>query len=111
MHNKPGFEPLDSRTYSGKIIDQVIKVIGDAEKTNLSDTDFLPDNPDKQAMEWHIRIPYNLGDTVVLLGKWVQKHFHVYPGLKIVKAPHPAAPQYRGRLNDYIAIIESQISK
>lgn len=110
MHNKPGFGPLDSRTYSGKIIDQVIDAIGGAKKTNLSNTDYLPDNPHIQALLWYSRNAPQPGDTVVLLGKWVQKHFIPFPGLNVVNAPHPAAPQHRGRLHDYISKIESQIS-
>lgn len=111
MHNKPGFGPLDSRTYSGKIIDQVIRVIGSAEKTNLSNSDHIPEDPSLAYMAWRHRHNPIPGDTVILLGKWVQKHFKSFPGLKVVNAPHPAAPKYRGRLHEYISEIESQISK
>lgn len=107
MHNKPGMEPLDSRTYSGKIIDQVIERIGSAEKTNLSDTYSIPENPYSKALTWHYRHNPQPGDTVILLGKWVQKYFAPFPGLKVVNAPHPASFKVRGRISDYIDEIES----
>jgi hypothetical protein len=41
IHNKPGMKPLDSRTKSGKIIDEVIRGLEGREcvKTNLFDCD------------------------------------------------------------------------
>lgn len=113
MHNKAGMQPLDSRTLSGKIVDMIIDRIGPAQKTNLSDTEHLPDDPYAEAINWHRRHNPKEGDTIILLGKWVQKHFLGSPGLRlrIISAPHPAAPQYRGRLDDYISEIESKISK
>ena len=45
IHNKKGFEPLDSRTKTGNIIDRIIERCDkgfEFEKTNLFDRDEMP---------------------------------------------------------------------
>lgn len=102
IHNKPGMEPLDSRTKSGKIIDEVIKRLEDFEhlKCNLFDLDETPnkevyiDWPTELArlqFDWLERVKLNQHDIVVLLGDAVNKYFpHELP-IKTIYVPHPAS--------------------
>lgn len=94
IHNKPGYTPLDSRTKSGKIIDEVIAGLPGREcvKTNLFDTDKLPEQKymGEWVLDWIERVRLHHTDTVVLLGDIVQREFPSLP-VRIIKAPHPAS--------------------
>jgi hypothetical protein len=58
MHNKPGMEPLDSRTKSGKLIDRIINELPiDCIKTNLYDDSWPVDFEDNDLMLWWIIRP------------------------------------------------------
>lgn len=102
IHNKPGMEPLDSRTKSGKIIDEVIKGLEGREcvKTNLFDVDEMPDKKnmldwdkwvDEMVFDWVERTKLYMGDTVVLLGDEVKKYFTIGPLKRKITVPHPAS--------------------
>lgn len=91
MHNKPGLKPLCSSTKTGKIIDAVIiRLDCECVKTNLCDTDYIPDNVPYHAQAWHCRFVPEPEDYIVLLGHWVQQNFVKSQGI-IIKVPHPAS--------------------
>ena len=90
--------PLCSLTKSGKLIDRLIKKVGDKftlchEKTNLYDIDHYPGKEQKEllAIDWHERIQPGLGDVIILLGQEVHLNFLDTLNYKIVKLPHPAS--------------------
>jgi hypothetical protein len=104
IHNKPGMEPLDSRTKSGKIIDEVIAGLDGPEcvKTNLFDANELPEGESLKylAWDWVNRIKPVHCDVIILLGQGVQAHF-VFYSENIVKAAHPASRHHKRE--EYIA--------
>jgi hypothetical protein len=103
LHYKPGMSALDSRTYTGKIIDRIIAQVGEAVKTNLSDTDTMPDWKTLNVWDWHDRHHLCPGDTTVLLGKFVQNHFDRKPGIKYIEVDHPSAFRVRADVAGYVA--------
>lgn len=107
MHFKKGFLALDSRTWTGKVVDRIQEGIDRyIIKTNLADVEFLPDQPEEYAKGWHDRNPgLRRNDVVVLLGRWVQKHFIRVPGPKYVEASHPSAFSVRKDPESYISEI------
>ncbi len=94
VHNKPGMEPLDSRTKSGKVIDSIIANLPefDCVKTNLFDKHFVPDDcKDPIHFEqWGQRVKYTFGDIIVLLGVIVRDCFGDIQ-LSIISVEHPAS--------------------
>ena len=94
MHNKPNTQALDSKTTTGKIIDEIIKKIpAKCIKTNLCNIDYLP--KDKKIIKscnskWNKQYKPNNDTTIVLLGKWVQNNFSI-TNEKIIKLAHPAS--------------------
>jgi hypothetical protein len=102
IHNKPGMTALDSRTHTGRIIDNVIERIGGGIKTNLADTDEMPEDIAAHAVAWHKRHTLADGDTVVLLGRLVQKNFIRVDGAYYVNAAHPSAFAVRNDRSEYI---------
>lgn len=120
MHNKPGMEPLDSRTMTGKIIDEIIQGLGcECVKTNFCDTDYQPTEFREIAaasLIWSGTHKPNDGDTVVVLGDWVDKYIILSDYLKKVKLIHPAAIKVReigigNYINESIEKIKSAIPK
>ena len=99
MHNKPGMKPLDIRTKSGKIINDVIGklMLGyDVQcfKTNLCELEELPNHPQvivRESKDFHNRFNLMQDDIVILLGDWVKRNFiKMYAGHFIYLA-HPAS--------------------
>lgn len=96
VHNKPGMEPLDSRTKSGKIIDEVANVLrhkgGEVKKTNLFDCDTLPEkrHMGEWVLDWIERVSLSRHDIIVLLGDTVKEQFPNLP-VKTYSVPHPAS--------------------
>lgn len=91
MHNKPGMEPLDSKTKSGKLIDRVIEGLPDVEcvKTNLYDSFHWPENfEDGDLMLWWIRVNADPKDIIVTLGESIHRRFKK---LITIKLGHPSA--------------------
>lgn len=113
MHNKPGMHPLDSRTRSGKIIDKIISELSPeiCVKTNLSNEETLPENPEKHAISWHNRFQVKHGDVIVLLGRWVQENFLKTEGPKYIHCPHPASFVAGKSNSEYIENAVSKILK
>jgi hypothetical protein len=106
MHNKPGMEPLDSRTMTGKVIDLIAKRLDQCQciKTNLCDVDYFPKDIveiNKMALEWHKKYQPTQGDIIVLLGGWVKKHFW-YDNLNVVSITHPAGVYGPTNKKEYI---------
>lgn len=97
-HNKPGMEPLDSRTKSGKIIDEVCEpFLGKCPvmKTNIFNCDEMPhsNRRDALAVDWRERVSVTEGDVIIALGLVVKRHLpRVYLwGAKAIYAEHPAS--------------------
>ena len=105
VHNKPNLLPLDSSTVSGKRVDAIIKQVdGYCFKTNLCDVNYWPkDFAEIMAfnIQWCKKYQPTGEDIVVLLGKWVQKHF-VLTNAKIIKIPHPASCYGKKAVDNYV---------
>lgn len=98
IHNKPGMEPLDSRTKSGKIIDEVCESFLNkcpVMKTNIFNCEEMPhsDRRDVLAVDWRERVNVRDGDIIVALGLIVKRYLpRVYLwGAKEIYAQHPAS--------------------
>ena len=108
IHNKPGMQPLDSRTWSGKVIDLVIAELGAAAvcvKTNLIDKDYMPELALTEGKKWHTRNTVQPGDIVVLLGGSTYINFakHLLPeNVPVVTALHPASFAVRRDRAEYV---------
>jgi hypothetical protein len=111
IHNKPGMTALDSRTYTGKIIDMIIAKVGKGVKTNLADTDSMPKWQTLNVWAWHDRHSLVPGDTVVLLGKFTQKHFDRKPGIIHIEVDHPSAFRVRADVAGYVERVAEQINR
>lgn len=110
MHNKPGMQPLDSRTHSGKIVDLIIEHLNvGAKKTNLADIDYKPLHPIFHAEAWHEKHQPKPGDVIVLLGRWVQENFEYKAGTRNILVDHPAAFSARKNRDKYIDDVLEQI--
>jgi len=105
MHNKQNMQPLDSNTWSGKIIDKIIAELkNDFIKTNLCDVDYLPN--DKKEIEqhnykWYFKY-HNNNSVVVLLGNWVAKHFY-RDDEKVIVLNHPSSFICRKNVKEYVS--------
>ena len=121
MHFKPDCEALDSKTVSGKMIDKIIEQVQSGcnydenypmcIKTNMCQTEKLPifiSDINVEAKSWH-RLNYlSTGDVVVLLGKWVQKHFLKNRRLRYVEINHPASVYKK---EDKVLYIENAVKE
>lgn len=118
VHNKPGLRPLCASTRSGKMIDQIIgQLKAKCVKTNFINANEAPNKlsfAEREAAGWYwiIRTPYKSGDTVVLLGKYVQKYFPHWLLLEseIIEIPHPAYPKSKEAKQLYIEAAVDQIN-
>lgn len=111
MHNSPGMQPLDSRTYTGKVVDRIIEDINtETIKTNLAEIEAKPLHPAAHAEKWHEKHSPKEGDVVVLLGKWVWEHFEYKDGLSIVVVNHPSAVKSRQNHEQYIDEVVEKIT-
>ncbi|MEY2702601.1 MAG: hypothetical protein RLY43_1237 [Bacteroidota bacterium] len=104
MHNKPNMQPLDSNTWSGKIIDKIIAGLkNDCIKTNLCNVDYLPN--DKKEIEqhnykWYFKY-HNPQSVIVLLGNWVKQNFY-RDDEKVIVLNHPSSFICRKNVNEYV---------
>lgn len=114
VHYKPGFDALDSRTKSGKMIDRVIAglqtEVGLFEaqfiKSNLFDLEYFPRNQtvelNTQWVEhWKLRVNYSPQDIVITLGQTVNEIFRK-ARVKSVKIGHPSAVWSHLKQEEYI---------
>ena len=107
IHNKPGLEPLCTSTKSGKLIEKVAVRVGcECIKTNLYDTDTMPEDPlDKlrHSTGWGPRIKPKKDDIIILLGREVRDNFDWNLGLHNVLAfPHPASVRSTEQMKRYV---------
>lgn len=105
VHNKPGMDPLDSRTFTGKVVDEICRTAEiEAVKTNLCGTDTLPDHDGIRecACYWQWAYEPSGGDVCVLLGKTVAKYFLNYSGVTLIKVAHPGSLRYGKDKGQYI---------
>jgi len=99
IHDKEDLKPLDIISKSGKIISKVEKQLGvKGIRTNMADMDRMPvgNEIDEEAVKWWYRNEVEVGDIVVLLGKFVHDNFHYAPGPRYIKLPHPASSLFHG---------------
>lgn len=100
MHNKEGMKPLDSKTFSGKIIDRIISGLNDVTgvymdcfKTNLCEVEHFPEDyeVEEERLRWLQKYdPDSENDIIVLLGSWTRSKFPKKLFKKIVFLTHPA---------------------
>lgn len=109
IHNKPGMAALDSRTYTGKIIDMIIAEVGEGVKTNFADLDYPPPCPYIHSMRWHEKHQVAPGDTIVLLGKYVQEHFAYTADAHYLCVDHPSAFRVRADVAGYVERVAASI--
>lgn len=98
IHNKPGMQPLDSKTKSGKIIDEIIKLLHNIDieciKINLYDCDYHPTNYIVQLnyqIDWLRKLKPQKYDLVVLLGKLVKNEIDYDFVRNHLSIRHPAS--------------------
>jgi hypothetical protein len=106
MHNKPGMKPLDSKTMTGKVVDQIIKGLKrECIKTNLCETDYLPGKDEiyQYQLNWMEKYRPTRFDTIVLLGTWVKKNF-IFRDLNTVFIGHPAGIYGPKNKDEYITM-------
>ncbi len=96
IHNKPGMDPLDSRTMTGKVIDRIIDqmpIAYECIKTNLCDVETFPvfkDEIREWTRQWHEKYDPDQFDIVVCLGQWVTENLFLTLNCKKVNLTHPA---------------------
>lgn len=105
IHNKPGLKPLDSKSMTGKVIDQIIAELPfDCIKTNLCEDDYLPTDKAEimaDSMIWYNKYLPKETDIIVLLGRWVQENF-LYSASKMIHLTHPAGIYGTRNKKEYI---------
>lgn len=119
IHNKRGYKPLDPKTHSGAIIDNLqrqLNALGHTvRRTNLCDLERMPETEweaRKECIGYWDRVEYKPAESVfVLLGGWVHTHFIRMPDTPIVKLPHPASFAGRNNRLTYCQDAMSRISK
>ena len=106
VHNKPGMQPLDSKTKSGKLIDRIIEKLDIVcYKTNLFDCDYLPEKSQLPILsfDWIERVKIVDGDIIVLLGATVHKYFPpLPPEFNPIKVHHPASKRSHAAMEEYV---------
>ncbi|HWY34004.1 MAG TPA: hypothetical protein VNX68_05115, partial [Nitrosopumilaceae archaeon] len=106
MHHKPGMKALDSKTKSGKILDEIISSIkSNCVKTNLCETEYQPIDDEeigKVAQEWYSKYEPKEKDVIVLLGMWVAENFDRRHE-NTIELTHPASFKVSGNKSGYIS--------
>lgn len=115
IHNKPGRTPLSSLTKSGKVVDQIIKLLEGVEcvKTNLFDNNEMPSWEEREflAKKWHDAHSPAANDVVVLFGCHVQRHFVKKAGPKYISVGHPSQVMSKSDAENYILRVALLVSK
>lgn len=105
IHNKNGRTALDSRTRTGKVIDEISKHLPlfETVKTNLCAIETFPDNKDISIHNdlWYNNHNPTKDDLIVLLGAWVKDNFEKRD-FRVLKLNHPAGEFRRGKTDEYI---------
>ena len=119
IHNKPDIPALDSSTKTGKIIDQIIKVIDDGKRTikkaNYFDLTHIPSdgaNVSKYYCDFRSRLQYNPKKTLLIgLGADVKKFLSPALGVEsFLWVQHPASLWSREKQKAYIAQLTYKIN-
>lgn len=116
IHNKPGMQPLDSRTKTGLAIDKVIRHFPHrvCVKSNLIDAEQLPaaeEGIKTYAIDWLGRLgPIAAEDIVVTLGMTVAMHLPRCMATKnIVNVVHPGRVMGKPEMDHYIRTTVNKI--
>lgn len=119
IHNAPGKTPLDSSTYTGKVVDAIAGGIYQRGiiKTNLWDQSTHPEINRRtfgqhmgHVSDWIKRTDYKHGDAIVCLGDLVYGVFSYWRKAecpaserpKLIKITHPSALKARMQKTAYI---------
>jgi hypothetical protein len=111
IHNKPGLQPLDSSARSGKLVDEIIKLLPQSQrcfKTNVY-IDCVPDADDPKnqhgalsADGWLDRTDFNSEtDIAIVLGGVVEEAFKLSK-LPYLKLTHPSYVMRIGEQAEYV---------
>ncbi len=108
VHFKEGFNALDSRTKSGKLIDRIIEKLDvKCLKTNIFSGCELPEKQLRKnhLINWKIINELNEKDVIIGLGTTVHE---VFKDIKIIKLKHPSCIWSNISKDNYVnsAIIE-----
>jgi hypothetical protein len=118
IHNAPGKTPLDSSTYTGKVVESIAMGIGcEIIKTNLWDQTTHPEINRRtfghhmgHVEDWIRRADYKPGDAIICLGDLVYGVFSYYrkaecpatESPKLIKLLHPSSFKARMHKTAYI---------
>ena len=127
IHNAPGKTPLDSSTYTGRAVDEIIaKVfIGiKCVKSNLWDQTTPPNITRRtfgqqmgHVTDWIKRTDYKQGDIIISLGELVHGVFSYWMKVekndqhRIFKVAHPSSHVARMKRAEYIKSTQNGISQ
>lgn len=111
VHHKKGMKALDSRTYTGRIIDLIIKEIGDhqTEKINLFPTDYMPNEVEK----WDHLEDFTTDNNAIhiALGKVVQKYLQGCHHKLDVNHPGYVIRKGKAAIKEYVRTVSAKITK
>lgn len=111
VHHKKGMKALDSRTYTGRIIDLIIKEIGDhqTEKINLFPTDYMP----SEVEMWDYLEDFTTDNNAihVALGKVVQKYLQWCHHKLDVNHPGYVIRKGKAAIKEYVRTVSAKIIK
>jgi hypothetical protein len=111
IHNKPGMDPLDSKTKTGRTVDRIITRVkhfhGELNfiKCNLFDIDYLPDSHrfmNTMSQEWLQRLKPTPEDITVTLGKIVADYIPRGVSRAVIELQHPGRIMVTEKLVRYI---------
>lgn len=104
IHNKANTPPLSPTTKTGRIIERILNRVGYdgvsivVYKTNLYDTDYLPEKMSYDGERWARRVGYDPSkDMIVALGKEVYNRITPYTGhapYRILNIAHPGSLRF-----------------
>lgn len=113
VHNKPRMMPLDSKTISGKMIDQIIqKISAECIKTNLFEDEYLPKRKEiiwATNFVWNDKYKPTPDSIIILLGKWVSENF-LFKTSNTIQLPHPASCMGYREKKSYLEIAVEKIT-
>lgn len=111
VHYKEGMKALDDRTYSGRIIDAIIKEIGDheTEKTNLFPTDYMPSEVERWTYLEQFEADGNA--LYIALGKTVGKYLQGCHHKLSVNHPGYAVRKGKAGIKSYICSVSKKITE
>lgn len=116
MHNKQGMKPLDSKTLTGKMIDEIILQLKEKSiecvKTNLYEEEHFPEfehEIQEANILWEEKYKPTEKDLAVTLGSWVRDNFNI--PMKKIFLRHPAGDSMAGKKKQYTFYAMGKISE